>query len=973
MAEFSRRKRNCGGFVLFIATFLVLISQAPAAEKRPWQLAYYPSMGKIRLAFEDEDTRPETPVPVRVTDDSGNDILNSSVTLGSHGTALMNVGDVSDGKYTVHVTLPGTDETQTEYFERTHFEWENNRLGITDKVYPPFKPIGVEDDRVEVVMRRYRKSGLGLWTSVESRSNDGPFRELLADPIRLTVNDEETLAGEGRFTETDDHEVVYEGEARHDAVKVETRTTTEYDGAMKVELTLKPGPDPDDSDNPALRSLTLDIPVRDEMAPLWHALKCNIRSNPAGRTPAGSGKIWDSSMLKDGKWPGNFKHYIWLGGEERGIAWFADNEKGWVVDWDNQPPCQTLHRRDGVLTLRVHLVQKPITLDKPRKIVFGLMASPAKPMPEDWRAIGRRDHHGIDFSMGWVFGMPAFYAARYPLNKDFSPLNYNQAQRLGAAPPRQKFIDTWARQHLEDADMKPDLKKRLRSGLRSGLHRGGKNPFTAYYDEFYTIHSFAEETPVFLSEWAPRPKPLGPAHGLYEKWGDEPTITHQYKWFSGVIPIRSYRDFGCWYAAEWLRRGVGIYFDNAFCKVPASDPITTNAYRRPNGKIQPSAAVWAKRKYLKRIWVLHQQLRLPETPQTMMVHMTNAHILPWESFNESNLDLEWKMKMGDKPIQQRYPPDLLRAESLGLKTGCVPIAMADPKGVSNRQRLEQLRRQRWAVLLVHEIKPGISTEHYPRPLEEFGYGLDDCRVVNYWDADAPIDVSDPDCKWLLLQRDDRLMLLLVSWNDEGQTVEVNLDTDQLGVDPTTRINAERASSPAISPAYLRTPDGRTGLRAEYFRGQTMDGEPVVMRREDTIDMDLAKHHSPATGVPEIKFGTRWTGKIGPMPETGKYEFILRHDDGARLWIGENTPGANLWMGPGQVIDDWKRGHTRTSRATVQLEKGQTYDVRVDYFNGVAGSHVSLQCEKLRAISHPVKDGGFKFEMPQFGVRLFEVK
>ncbi len=46
-----------------------------------------------------------------------------------------------------------------------------------------------------------------------------------------------------------------------------------------------------------------------------------------------------------------------------------------------------LDRKDGVLTLKVNLVQKPITLTQPRTIVFGLMASPGKPMPADWRSV----------------------------------------------------------------------------------------------------------------------------------------------------------------------------------------------------------------------------------------------------------------------------------------------------------------------------------------------------------------------------------------------------------------------------------------------------------------------------------------------------------------------------------------------------------------------------------------------------------
>ena len=974
MKYFSNTLSGCPwacSVVLACAVLLMGASPTRGADQRPWELAYYPSLQKIRIEFTAEDGRPKEPVALRITDAEGGTILNKTVDLDPHGVAVLEVGDLPDGRYTVHLTLHGTGKTRTEYFERKHFVWENNRLGITSKVYPPFQPIRVDGQDVDVVMRRYRQGGLGLWNSVKATGNDdgAKYEEILAGPVRLVVNGDAPLEGEGRFTQTAGHRIVYEGHAENPAVNVSSRAKTEYDGCMRVELTLSPP----NTRKTTLDSLFLEIPLKDTQAPLFHALKCNIRSNPAGRTPRGTGKIWDSSMLSDRKWHGNFKHYIWLGGEERGIAWFADNERGWVMDWENQPPCQTLHREDGVLTLRVHLVQKSVAMEKPRKIVFGLMASPAKPMPEDWRAIGRRDHHGIDFSMGWVFGMPAFYAARYPLNKDFSPLNYNQARRLGAAPPRDKFIDTWAHKHLVDPEMKDGLKDRLRSGLRSGLGRGGGDPFTAYYEEFFTLHSFAEETPVFLSEWAPEPKPLGPAHGLYEKWGTKPTITHQYKWFTGVIPIRSYRDFACWYAAEWLRRGIGIYFDNAFCKVPARDPLTTNAYRRPGGGIQPSAAVWAKRKYLKRIWVLHQQLRNPRTPQIMMVHMTNAHVVPWESFNESNLDLEWKMKMGDRAIQARYPADLLRTESLGLKTGCVPIAMGSPRGVSSQHRRRQLERQRRATLLVHEIKPGITTRHYPEALDQFGYGLEDCRVVNYWDDNPPLKISDPRCKWLLLERDKALLLMLVSWNEKASPVEVQLDSDRVGVTPSRRVNAEHRISPSVSPDFFRTPEGTPGLRAEYYAGNDFTGEPIVVRTEKKIDLNVAKHHAPAPGVPKIKFAVRWTGKLGPVSESGQYTLSLRHDDGVRMWIGEKTPDGNLWIGPGKVIDDWNRGNTRTSRAKVRLEAGKQYDIRVEMFNVVAGSECSLRSEKLRAVRHPVENGRFKFDMPAYGVRLFRLE
>ena len=63
----------------------------------------------------------------------------------------------------------------------------------------------------------------------------------------------------------------------------------------------------------------------------------------------------------------------------------------------------------------------------------------------------------------------------------------------------------------------------------------------------------------------------------------------------------------------------------------------------------------------------------PEMMHGMMQHMTNAHILPWGSFNQANLDLEWKF--GPRPFQSKFTPALLRTESTGRQTGNLPIAI----------------------------------------------------------------------------------------------------------------------------------------------------------------------------------------------------------------------------------------------------------------------------------------------------------
>ena len=745
------------------------------------QIAYYPSYQFVRLHLEPSYLGKEASdiksANVTITGPNGDEVFAKELAWEKNPhKQRLEVGELVGGDYTLSVKLEGRDEPFTRQFTRKHFPWEGNGLGITDKVYPPFEPVRVEGETVSVVQRAYDKTGLGLWGSVRALD-----RELLAAPMQLRVNGETALEGTGRFTEKADHQAVYQGKAEHDAVKVQTRTITEYDGCMRVEMQLAPG-----AEQQQLENLTLDIPIKDSEVPLWHVSTTGSRLNPVGEPPEGTGHIWDTRDFPDGEWYGGFRPYIWLGGERRGLSWFADNDKGWVLDVDPEEgtydPAFSLHRKDGVLTLRVHFVQKPITLKEKRQITFGLMASPAKPMPDGWRGIGRPDTQNFRFSMGAKYGLAASFPAKYPVNGDFSIFDASQAARLGAPVDRRHTVQAWVDANTQN--MEPELRQRFENMLPGGIGRArsvGTDYYSVYFEEFHSTSTFHDEVPTFFSEWT--------GNTLRQDLPRQPKSMDDWGHSIGTKNLApSYRDFGVWYGAKWLRRGFGLYFDNAFPK-RTYDTVTTNAYRLPSGRIQPSANMWAHRKYLKRLWVLHQQLYNPRTPQMMMIHMTNTHILPYMVWNQANLDLEWLMTA--EPAQAKYAPDLLRAESIGLQSGNVPLAIAGTmRGKATEKERKHAERTRWAAMLVHEIKLGISAEPFPEPLVEFGYGLDDTTVFNYWDENPPVSISDNQCKWLLLKRDGKLMALLTTWNAQPNEVTVTLDTQQLGLTPSKATNAE---------------------------------------------------------------------------------------------------------------------------------------------------------------------------------------
>lgn len=783
----------------FEPAWTVRVGPNPEAAMR---IGYYPSFGFVRLFLDPRELGEEpgkaTSAMVHIEGPDRRVVLDKRVAWEALPVIEeLKVGDLPDGDYTVRVELAAWKEPLIRDFKRVHFPWEGNRLGVTSTVYPPFKPIVVSGQNVGVVLRDYGLSGLGLWNSVRSVG-----REILAGPITLKVNDGAVLDGRGRFTSQADDRVVYEGSGGDESVSIKTRCTTEYDGCMKVELSLAPG-----SGGKEIRRLWLDIPLKDEAAPLWHCTTTGLRFNPAGRTPSGEGDVWDSRQFPDGNWAGNFKCYLWLGGEERGLCWFADNDAGWVLDFDkagNFAPCLVLSRRNGVLTLRVNLIQKPVTLVEPRKIVFGLMASPAKPMMSGWRRIGYSGpgFESVGFNMSYAGDNVC--SAKYPHAGDMTILDMMQEARLTGRADTNAFNRIWALRHGGEGMAKPVMDRLMNlNGVVMRVSANRQPWYSYYFEEFHSTCQTHPESHVFQAEWSG-----GWNSRLVEKLRTEleaPSIP------TGNL-VASYQDFCCWYGAEYLRRGIGLYFDNAFPK-RAYDPLTTSAYKMSNGQIQPSAGMWAHREYLKRIWVLHQQLAQPVTRPLMVVHMTNTHVIPYLSFNMANLDLEWFY--GPEPQQSKYPYDMLRAETLGRQSGCLPLAIALVDKTKTKEEEAFANRTRFGVLMVHEIKSWLGNPPdagLVKLFGEFGYGRDDCQVWNYWDENCPVQVPSEKVKTLLLKRDNRLLLLLVTWSQSPEPVTVKLDTDRIGLAPKTAADAETGAEVPLAGAAFTLELGKYDVR-----------------------------------------------------------------------------------------------------------------------------------------------------------------
>jgi mono/diheme cytochrome c family protein len=116
-------------------------------------------------------------------------------------------------------------------------------------------------------------------------------------------------------------------------------------------------------------------------------------------------------------------------------------------------------------------------------------------------------------------------------------------------------------------------------------------------------------------------------------------------------------------------------------------------------------------------------------------------------------------------------------------------------------------------------------------------------------------------------------------------------------------------------------DDRRGLLARYFRGRRMNnGQQAVERIDPQVRFDF-RTGSPDPKLDASDFSIRWEGSL-VAPETGEYEFTVRTEHAARLWL--NDPDQPL-------IDAWVKSGTDTDhKGSIFLLAGRPYHLRLEF-------------------------------------------
>lgn len=619
---------------------------------------------------------------------------------------------------------------------RERAQWQNHRLGLTDRIPPPWTPLEVADRTLSCWGRRY-----DYRDSLFPRQVWSQGAEILAAPIclvaRLAGQEVEFQKADQQALQAAPHQVEVEATASLAGLEARVQSHLEYDGCIKVELTLTASARP-----VVLEGLELRIPVRPERALYYHWFE-------ATRDP----NLTNAGALPPEGLKSHFKPLLWLGDDDRGFCWFGESPKGYAVT--DKESCLGVDRQAEACLLRVRMADRPLAIATFWKTVFGLMATPVRPMPAGWRDW----LIPLNLSNPWSAWYTGFFN------------NLSGTDDPGTLTPRDpEALRRWTRASQEKGPLVPFLP--LREPQRvvpysqvvfwSGKHRDGLP---------------SPEIKVFGPEWSNRRQPPGP-----RPEPDEQIPLQEYYW---VCPASSFAQFYLYQLNRLIdETGIdGIYIDGPWNT--CSNALHGCGYEDDQGRWQPEFKIWAFRDLLKRIYCLFYEKR----KDPIIFHHTSCWLcIPSLSFSHIMLDGEQYHDLGQK-VEDHFldivPLDKWRAEHTGRQWGPAPFFLPDippqwrQPEAPTRELLMLTNLHDTALFPAGDNTRLVMRNYQARRL----FGVADCEFRGYWGNGDWVRCEPPEAHVSIYRKPDGSRCLLVVGNtaqtEATVTVRPNFEGLQL--------------------------------------------------------------------------------------------------------------------------------------------------------------------------------------------------
>ena len=119
-----------------------------------------------------------------------------------------------------------------------------------------------------------------------------------------------------------------------------------------------------------------------------------------------------------------------------------------------------------------------------------------------------------------------------------------------------------------------------------------------------------------------------------------------------------------------------------------------------------------------------------------------------------------------------------------------------------------------------------------------------------------------------------------------------------------------------------------GLKAEYYKNRRFrSSDRQIERIDPQVQFDFGVESPDPDKFEAHEFSIKWEGSV-LAPETGDYEFIVRTEHAARLWINDtNVPLIDAWV---------KSGNDTEYRQSIRLLGGRVYPLRLEFSKAKQG-------------------------------------
>ncbi|PWU16107.1 MAG: hypothetical protein C5B50_14105 [Verrucomicrobia bacterium] len=609
--------------------------------------------------------------------------------------------------------------------------------GSTGTLPQPYTPIKASGSEFRCLGRVTKLGPLLLPEQIVAAG-----QPLLAGPVRLAYESKQLMQGKGKLVEKSDDKASWQWTGGA-GFPISVRMTGECDGFCWYEISLTPEPPV------TLSSLRLEIPLQAGRAKYLHTASFTWGNFSGGLAEAG------------GKWSGPFMPYIWLGDEERGLAWCAESDRGWML----KDPAKAIRieTKGSVVLFTVQLLDHEEVISRPLTIRFGLQASPVKPVSFAWRAKARILHN-------------VTYEACQPDPNGLMPLDTLREGGVKTVV----FHDGWTDYYGKVATPYGD---RLRK-LISECHKRDIKLLV------YVGYGLARQAPEL--------------QGHHDEWSAIPLIP----WTTSYRPDFRNFDAACprsgW--ADWLVKGIdrlfadyeldGLYFDGTSEAWQCQNQAHGCGWKDDAGKLHSEYPILAARDLMRR---LADAVHRHRPDAILDVHMSSNLTLPTLSFCDSYWNGEQFESYTSKD-KFELPLHAFRTEFMGYAHGLnAEFLCYDKRPFTMQEAI--------ALAWVHgvEVRPYTETlvqvTSLWRAMDRFG--TSSAEWLPYWSGSG-CEAEDASVKVSAWATRGKALLIVSHLKRAPLKTNVHLDRKRLGLasGPLSAVDAMTGDNMEIKESVL---------------------------------------------------------------------------------------------------------------------------------------------------------------------------